>query len=165
MEDGNLNVRIMYCVEDEFPPKFKFGDALPNLKELRENWKVLPNWVYENLAEDGMSIEYDDHMAKDEELPRFGNLLENIFRRMNSYETNPLALEYVMRIDCYENGQTPKLLEPDNPRFGQEWMKEHNVHHTSMSVGDIVEINGKLWHCQRTGWKLINIENHCWDNN
>ena len=58
--DDKLNIRIMYCVEDVFPPKFKFGDALPNLKELRENWKILPNWVYENLTEDGMSIEYDD---------------------------------------------------------------------------------------------------------
>ena len=130
-------VRIMYCVEDEFPPKFKFGDTLPNVKELRENWKVLPDWVYENLAEDGM----------------------------NAYETNPRAIEYPHRIDCYEDGETPKLLEPDNPRIGQEWMKEHNVHHTSMSVGDIVEINGKLWHCQSAGWKLMNIEAHCWDNN
>lgn len=161
-------VRIMYCVEDEFPPKFKFGDTLPNVKELRENWKVLPDWVYENLAEDGINLEYGDDMAKDIEygsVERFGNLMENIFRRMNSYETNPLAIEYPHRIDCYEDGETPKLLEPDNPRIGQEWMKEHNVHHTSMSVGDIVEINGKLWHCQSAGWKLMNIEAHCWDNN
>ena len=56
--DDKLNVRIMYCVEDEFPPKFKFGDTLPNVKELRENWKVLPDWVYENLAEDGINLEY-----------------------------------------------------------------------------------------------------------
>ena len=117
-------LKILYCTSRDF----RFQDEkLPTKGEIEEHWKELPDWVVENLAEDGMN---------------FLDPLEEIYRRMNNYNTNPLAVEYPHRIDCYEDGETPKLLEPENPRIGQEWMKENGVSHTSMSVGDIIVVNG-----------------------
>ncbi len=116
-------LKILYCKSRDF--RFQ-DDNIPTKGEIEEHWQELPEWVVENLAEDGMN---------------FLDPLEEIYRRMNNYNTNPLAVEYPHRIDCYENGETPKLLEPENPRIGQEWLKENGVGHTSMSVGDIIVVN------------------------
>ncbi len=117
-------LKILYCKSRDF--RFQ-DDTIPTKGEIEKHWQELPEWVVENLAEDGMD---------------FLNPLEEIYRRMNHYDTNPLAVEYPHRIDSYEDGETPKLLEPENPRIGQEWMKENGVGHTSMSVGDIIVVNG-----------------------
>ena len=116
-------VKIHYANRNN---EFSFQDRnLPTKEEIAEHWVELPDWVYENLAEDGMC---------------HGNLCENIFRRMNSYDTNPLAEEYPNRIDSYEEFTEPKLLAPENPRIGQDWLRDNDVGHTSMSVGDIIEV-------------------------
>jgi hypothetical protein len=120
-------IKILYCVSREF--QFR-DEKMPTKKQIEEGWVELPAWVVENLMEDGMNLLG----------PTGKGPMEAVFHRMNSYATNPLAGEYPNRIDCYEEGEEPKLL--DNPRIGQEWMAENNVHHTSMSVGDIVWIDG-----------------------
>jgi len=118
-------VKIHYANRNN---EFSFQDRnLPTKEEIAEHWVELPDWVYENLAEDGMC---------------HGNLCENIFRRMNSYDTNPLAQEYPAnkRIAAYEEFTEAKLLAPENPRIGQDWLRDNDVGHTSMSVGDIIEV-------------------------
>ena len=43
----------------------------------------------------------------------------------------------------------------------QEWLKNNGVHHTSMSVGDIVQRKNKFFVCLSLGWteiKFIEVE-------
>jgi hypothetical protein len=60
--------------------------------------------------------------------------LEDLFCRFNDYETNPLSYDH-----------SPKK---------QEFIK-HNSLHTSMSVGDAVQINNEIWACKMQGWEKI----------
>ena len=46
----------------------------------------------------------------------------------------------------------------DNPMSTKEmqnWIKENKVSHTSMSVGDVIELNNKTYVCATVGWKEI----------
>lgn len=60
--------------------------------------------------------------------------LEVIFRIMNNYTSNPLSHEH-------DNGM-------------QAWVRSVRTH-TSMSVGDVVQINGTHWFCDHVGWTQI----------
>lgn len=56
-------------------------------------------------------------------------LLENLYMRFNNYDSNPLS-----------------------NAFGQKKLQHYGVGHTSMSVGDVVEIEGVEWLCLWNGW-------------
>ncbi|MNK38830.1 hypothetical protein D3C87_574260 [compost metagenome] len=43
--------------------------------------------------------------------------------------------------------------QPNDPEVG--FNRPDSVYHTSMSVGDIVEISGKKYVCDSSGWKEI----------
>tara|TARA_B100000287_G_scaffold435624_1_gene505044 strand:- start:9916 stop:10497 length:582 start_codon:yes stop_codon:yes gene_type:complete len=110
-------LKILYCKSRDF----RFQDEkLPTMEEIEEHWQELPEWVVENLVEDGMN---------------FLNPLEEIYRRMNNYNTNPLAVEF-----HHKNRDEGWFSAPENSRIGQEWLKENGVGHTSMSVGDIIVV-------------------------
>ena len=133
-----MKIKILYGKRN---CEFMFRDRkLPTKQEIEEQWAELPSWVVFNLEEDGLCL-----VPSQDNQPKF--TLEDIFRRMNSYATNPLAEEYRNwdgkgRINCYDEFDNAIPLEPDNPRFGQNWMSENEVGHTSMSIGDIVVIEG-----------------------
>ena len=61
------------------------------------------------------------------------NNLERIFSGFN-LSTNPLG--------------TKKM---------QQWIREHDVAHTSMSVGEIVKVDGEWWYCADVGWEKMEL--------
>ena len=77
---------------------------------------------------------------------------ETVFRTFNDNETNPLSY----------NNKTNKVCFIGKDKMGtgvefQEAIKRDEVgcYHTSMSVGDIVSIDGNIYLCLDTGWKLF----------
>ena len=136
-------LKILYCKSRDF----RFQDEnLPTKGEIEEHWQELPEWVVENLAEDGMN---------------FLSPLEEIYRRMNNYNTNPLAVEYHHK-NRDEGLNLEPFCAPENSRTGQEWLKENGIGHTSMSVGDIIvvnhpslEIENGYYYCMSIGFDKI----------
>tara|TARA_R100000742_G_C4273044_1_gene92466 strand:+ start:346 stop:684 length:339 start_codon:yes stop_codon:yes gene_type:complete len=62
--------------------------------------------------------------------------IDYIFFAMNGFESNPLSVGH--------------------PTGGlQDWMEEVGIGHTSMSVGDVVSINGTYYACARSGWTQL----------
>lgn len=120
-------VQILYFNSDCREFRFQSED-LPSPEQVNELWEQLPDWVVEGLAP---QITF---MYREEEA-----LCDRIFYLMNHYEHNPLA------IDFYED---------ENPK-GQNWIKENNLDHTSMSVGDIVVLDGTHYYCASLGWKKL----------
>jgi len=59
-------------------------------------------------------------------------ILDEIFKLMNNYKTNPLSNKEM-----------------------QTWLKENKVSHTSMSVGDVIELDNKTFVCATMGWKEV----------
>jgi len=77
---------------------------------------------------------------------------ETVFKVFNNNDTNPLS---------YSN-KTNKVCFIGKDKMGtgsdfQEAMKKGEVEcdHTSMSVGDIVDVDGTIYLCQDIGWKLF----------
>ena len=120
-------VQILYFNNDCREFAFQSED-LPTQEQVDKLWKQLPDWVVDEFH----------YIIKHEEW-KHESLCDRIFYLLNHYEHNPLA------IDFYED-QNPK---------GQNWLKENNVGHTSMSVGDIVVIDGTHYYCASFGWKKL----------
>jgi len=59
-------------------------------------------------------------------------ILDTIFKIMNNYDINPMSTE--------EN---------------QQWLKDNEIRHTSMSVGDIVILDNNIYVCAVQGWKEV----------
>jgi hypothetical protein len=55
----------------------------------------------------------------------------------------------LQKIFDFFNQEDNPLAKPE----GQEWIRKVGLHHTSMSVGDVVEIDGIPNVCMPTGWK------------
>jgi len=77
---------------------------------------------------------------------------ENVFSVFNGYFSNPLSMANKFNKVCIVND---KLVT--GKQF-QEAMKNDEVEcgHTSMSVGDIVSVDGVNYLCQDFGWKKLN---------
>lgn len=88
-----------------------------------------PVFSTENVTIESMK---ETHLAIPHE---FNNekTLDAIWMILNDYATNPLSAE---------NG-------------GQGWLIENNMHHTSMSIGDIIERDGKFYICADEGWETL----------
>ena len=78
---------------------------------------------------------------------------DTLFSVFNSDNTNPLS--------C--TNTTNKVCFLGEDKFGtgadfQEAMKKGEVEcdHTSMSVGDIVDVDGTIYLCRDIGWKVLN---------
>ena len=121
-------VQILYFNNDCREFRFQSED-LPSQEQVDKLWKKLPDWVWKKMDDDP-SIYF---MHNDEQL------CDGIFYRLNHYDLNPLSPDF------YEDGNM----------IGQNWMKENNVGHTSMSVGDIVVIDGTHYYCASFGWKKL----------
>lgn len=77
---------------------------------------------------------------------------EDVFSAFNHYDTNPLSSSNTSNKVCLlDNGEAVT-----GEQF-QEAMKEGKVScgHTSMSVGDIVSVDGTVYLCQDFGWKTL----------
>jgi len=77
---------------------------------------------------------------------------ETVFSAFNGYDTNPLSIANKTNKVCIVND---KLV---TGKEFQEAMKNDEVEcgHTSMSVGDIVSVDGVNYLCQDFGWKSLN---------
>ena len=77
---------------------------------------------------------------------------ETVFSAFNGYDTNPLSIANKTNKVCIVND---KLV---TGKDFQEAMKNDEVEcgHTSMSVGDIVAVDGTNYLCQDFGWKSLN---------
>lgn len=69
------------------------------------------------------------------EVPKDERTLEAIFALFNNYTHNPMA-----------DGKDGKM---------QKWLKDHNVVHTSMSVGDVIQLDNEFFVCAMEGWKKL----------
>jgi len=67
---------------------------------------------------------------------------EEAFSIMNNYENNPLGC-------TSDNDEEGKKM--------QQWLLDHDLDHTSMSVGDIIVLKGKAFLCMSSGWKEIEL--------
>ena len=80
---------------------------------------------------------------------------ENVFSVFNGYFSNPLSVANKFNKVC--------LLDDGQAVTGKDFqqaMKEGKVScgHTSMSVGDIVSVDGTAYLCQDFGWKQLTKE-------
>ena len=80
---------------------------------------------------------------------------EHVFKAFNDNYLNPLSMYNTTNKVC--------LLDSGEAVTGekfQEAMKEGKVScgHTSMSVGDIVSVDGINYLCKNSGWKQLNKE-------
>ena len=80
---------------------------------------------------------------------------ENVFSVFNGYFSNPLSVANKFNKVC--------LLDDGQAVTGKDFqqaMKEGKVScgHTSMSVGDIVSVDGTAYLCQDFGWKQLKKE-------
>ena len=76
---------------------------------------------------------------------------EDVFSAFNNYDTNPLSIANETNKVCFVKD---KLV---TGKEFQEAMKSKKVEcmHTSMSVGDIVSVDGTAYLCQDLGWKKL----------
>ena len=80
---------------------------------------------------------------------------EHVYNAFNDNYLNPLSMYNTTNKVC--------LLDNGESVTGEEFqkaMKEKKVScgHTSMSVGDIVSVDGTVYLCQDIGWKELNKE-------
>lgn len=61
--------------------------------------------------------------------------------------------------DKTEFGKIFSMLNRDDNPMGtpehQQWIRDHGVHHTSMSVGDVVQLSDCYYLCKDIGWEEI----------
>jgi len=62
-------------------------------------------------------------------------VLDKIFSLFNHYSTNPMSREEA-----------------------QQWIRNNNVSHTSMSIGDVVALDDEYYVCDTEGWTKITEE-------
>ncbi len=101
-------------------------------EDCRYNWMNTP--ALETLAETHIQLPY---FVSDQLNFEVSDGLDYIFMAMNDYITNPLSVGHVA------GGH-------------QDWMEEVGIGHTSMSIGDVVCINGTYLVCSTTGWTQLN---------
>jgi len=111
--------------------------------------------VYYNNSRHAMHVDHDpdEYLDKDdlvempvryiwdEEMCKLENL-ENIFAQLNQYPKNPMAV----------SSDDPEDYELES----QEFIKDMLYGHTSMSVGDAVEVDGELWIVWDYGFEKYN---------
>jgi len=67
-------------------------------------------------------------------------ILDAIFNIMNRYDTNPMG----MTSESDEHGKRM-----------QQWLRNHDIRHTSMSVGDVIILDNNIYVCDVQGWKEV----------
>lgn len=116
----------------------------PTKTEFEGGWVRLPvdSALFFPAELHGVNIEVkvehqDDHRQ----------ICEHIFATMNQYPSNPIADP-----KCLSPALRARLPEGFD---GQAWMNENGVQHTSLSVGDIVQIGEVLWICRGCGFENL----------
>lgn len=73
-------------------------------------------------------------------------------------------VELPITIDIKDETELGKIfytLNCDNNPMGapeyQQWIRDNNVHHTSMSVGDVAQLGDRYYICKNIGWEEIKI--------
>lgn len=127
----NLGERVQILYFNDKNEEFCFRSSKkPTMDQIKELWTPLPDWVVARI----------DFFCLDDEETDVGKwMLDPTYHSLNRYDMNPLAAEYYA---------PPSLI-------GQEWMKQNGVNHTSMSVGDIIVIDGTYYYCANFGWDVL----------
>ncbi len=139
-------------VDDELRHPYRFCNLDTELtdKDVEKYYRKLPNWVIDDLS--NVLVVGDIESASDEI-----ELANRIFSSMNQYQQNPLSPDF------------HKTWRGVFDMKGQEWLEQNEVHHTSMSVGDMicfeqsidstdgpVDVRRYLY-CQSVGWAVIDM--------
>lgn len=132
---------------------FRFMDLEEEMtqEKIDRYYQRLPDWVIEDLVMSGLG---DVHRYPNDEWSsrKRENFADAIYSAMNNYNRNPLATNFHAHYGR------------EDIRKGQDWMDEHEVHHTSMSMGDLVVFEKtvdstdgpvtiqRFLYCQGAGW-------------
>jgi len=105
-----------------------------------KDWDVRVNYKDEfpskaDIATDYKELPISNEYWKKQDLPNPIHdlaVLDTIFYLMNHDEINPMSNKEM-----------------------QTWIRENKVSHTSMSVGDVIELDNKTFVCATVGWKEV----------
>jgi len=131
-------IEVYYTSRSRFGDKFTeidsegyFFKIYPSIQEVKEEWKKVPTFAIEDMIADNIENVDGFLYTLDDEI------LHTLFVLMNNYDTNILA--------GYDNNNVQKM---DNL---QPWVQENQTH-TSMSVNDVISIDGIFYLCDDIGW-------------
>lgn len=76
------------------------------------------------------------------------------------YKKIPISFPFNKNLSQEHNfGKVYNKLNSDNNPLGtpemQQWLRKNKLKHTSMSVGDIIELEGKYWITLMIGWEKL----------
>jgi len=134
-------IEVYYTARHHFCNKYTDIDAegffqriYPSVQEVKDNWHQVPSFGITDMIED--NIRNSDAFFQEPDQ----KILHTFFRMMNDYDTNILA--------GFDNNNQPK--------WGhlQGWVQDVGTH-TSMSVNDVVSINGVFYLCDDIGWQTL----------
>jgi len=132
----STEIEVYYASRNRFGDKFTeidsegyFQKIYPSIAEVVLNWKRVPTFAIYDMIDDISEIGF--LQAPHQEI------LSTIFHLMNDYDTNILA--------DYDNDDMKKM------GCLQSWVQENNTH-TSMSVNDVISIDGTFYMVDDIGW-------------
>ena len=111
-----------------------FSKIYPSIQEVKEEWKQVPSFAIQDMITDNITD------SRQLTLVHHHEICHRLFMLMNDYDTNILA--------GYDNKNALKMdhLQP--------WVVENETH-TSMSVNDVISIDGTFYLCDNIGWKAL----------
>jgi hypothetical protein len=111
-----------------------FQKVYPSIQEVKEEWKKVPSFAIDDMIRDNTVDTAETRAYLDDDI------LNTLFILMNDYDTNILA--------GYDNQGNLKM------DHLQTWVRENQTH-TSMSVNDVISIDGIFYLCDDIGWKTL----------
>jgi hypothetical protein len=149
-----MNVKVYYyrSTEEHFVATYGYEEGIKRYRNI-----TFP------LNDEVHVTDLSDHaLVAELEIPDFESPLqaaEFIFMTFNSWTQNPLSAGYGLK-DEYGGSDFEALSEAEKAfRRGhnRNSTKGKGVGHTSMSIGDIVEIDGRFFYCASIGFREIPI--------
>lgn len=134
------------------PFRFMDLDEKMTQEKIDRYYQRLPDWVIEDLVQSGLGVVLKGHPEDGWSSRQRESFADAIYSAMNTYNRNPLATNF------------HEFYGREDIRKGQDWMDEHEVHHTSMSMGDMVVFEKtvdstdgpvtiqQFLYCQASGW-------------
>jgi len=147
-------IEVYYTSRSRFGDKFTeidsegyFSKIYPSIQEVQEEWKKVPSFAITDMIDD-IHIQNNEfvwegnwhHFASGFYQAPHDQILSALFVFMNNYDTNILA--------GYDNEGNLKM------DHLQTWVQENQTH-TSMSVNDVISIDGIFYLCDDIGWKAL----------
>jgi len=119
-------------MHDDWMMRVTYKSRFPTKEEIETDYVTLP------IPDDFWFKVFGDLNPKTEE-DRIA-VLDSIFSDMNRYEINPMAMKNETDVDGKKM---------------QQWLKDNEIRHTSMSVGDVIILDNSIYVCDVQGWKEV----------